>query len=86
MKDCRVLPLEHDIMGMRGTYHKARVQELVENFKVWRDERLPGTRAFLSKYDRVGVIEDSNLSDNVSGLLVFGGALTPAGIGMLPPS
>lgn len=43
-------------MGMRGTYHKARVQELVDNFKIWRDERLPGTRSFLSKYDRVGVI------------------------------
>ena len=39
-------------MGIRGTYHK----ELVEGFKVWREERLPGTRAFQSKYDRVGVI------------------------------
>ena len=43
-------------MGLRGTYHKARIQQLVEDFKIWREERLPGTRAFQSKYDRVGVI------------------------------
>ena len=42
-------------MSMRGTYHKARIDELVENFKIWREERMPGVRAFQSKYDRVGV-------------------------------
>jgi len=39
-------------MGMRGSYHKERVAELVENFKKWRSQRSPGTRAFQSTYDR----------------------------------
>lgn len=42
-------------MGIRSTCHLGRVHELVENFKVWREQRIPGTRAFQSKYDRVGV-------------------------------
>lgn len=42
-------------MGMRGTYHKQRIEGLVEGFKIWREERVPGARAFQSKYDRVGV-------------------------------
>lgn len=56
MKECRVLPLEYDIMGMRGTYHQGRILELVQSFKQWRDERIPGVRAFQSKYDRVGIM------------------------------
>ncbi|KAI5124439.1 hypothetical protein M0805_008323 [Coniferiporia weirii] len=55
VRECRILPAEHDIMDMRGAYHSARVRELVENFKIWRQERTPGARAFQSKYDRVGV-------------------------------
>ncbi|KIO02352.1 hypothetical protein M404DRAFT_27957 [Pisolithus tinctorius Marx 270] len=55
VKECRTLPLDHDIMGIRGTYHTQRVAELVENLKKWREERLPGVRAFQSTYDRVGV-------------------------------
>lgn len=43
-------------MGIRGTYHARRVSELVSNFKIWREERVPGARAFQSKYDRVGVM------------------------------
>ena len=39
-------------MGMRGTYHKGRVSELVEQFAIWRSERMPGVRAFQSTYDR----------------------------------
>lgn len=39
-------------MGMRGTYHQPRVLELVEKFKEWRKERVPGVRAFQSTYDR----------------------------------
>jgi proteasome activator subunit 4 len=39
-------------MGIRGVYHKQRVDELVKNFQVWRAERIPGTRAFQSTYDR----------------------------------
>lgn len=39
-------------MGMRGTYHKERVLELVGRFKTWREERIPGVRAFQSTYDR----------------------------------
>ncbi|TFK76829.1 hypothetical protein BDN72DRAFT_890635 [Pluteus cervinus] len=55
MKECRLLPLDFDIMGMHGTFHKQRVQELVEKFHVWREERIPGVRAFQSTYDRVGI-------------------------------
>ncbi|KAF5377624.1 hypothetical protein D9615_005155 [Tricholomella constricta] len=54
-KECRVVPIDFDIMGMRGAYHKDRVIELVGRFKVWREERSPGVRAFQSTYDRVGV-------------------------------
>lgn len=39
-------------MGMRGVFHEARVAELVKKFPVWRAERLPGSRAFQSTYDR----------------------------------
>ena len=39
-------------MSIRGTYHQERVEELVSKFKVWREERLPGARAFQSTYDR----------------------------------
>ena len=42
-------------MGVRGNVHRKRVEELVENFKVWREERIPGARAFQSKYDRAGI-------------------------------
>ncbi|KAG5648200.1 hypothetical protein DXG03_006155 [Asterophora parasitica] len=55
IKECRVVPVEFDIMGMRGTFHMERVLELVDRFKVWREERVPGVRAFQSTYDRVGV-------------------------------
>ncbi|KAF8887958.1 hypothetical protein CPB84DRAFT_1816581 [Gymnopilus junonius] len=55
VKECQSLPIDYDIMSIRGSYHKPRVDELVERFKVWRDARLPGVRAFQSKYDRVGV-------------------------------
>ncbi|THV06091.1 hypothetical protein K435DRAFT_44420 [Dendrothele bispora CBS 962.96] len=55
VKECRVLPTDFDLMGVRGWYHKARVEELVEKFKEWRAERQPGPTAFQSKYDRVGV-------------------------------
>ncbi|KAG6832246.1 hypothetical protein H0H92_004211 [Tricholoma furcatifolium] len=56
VKECLVVPQEYDIMNMRGSYHKDRVTELVERFAVWRDERLPGVRAFQSTYDRVGIL------------------------------
>lgn len=52
VKECRILPLDYDIMGMRGTFHKGKIQELVDNFKVWREDRVPGARAFQSRYDR----------------------------------
>lgn len=47
---------DYDLMGTRGMYHEARIAELVKRFKVWREERLPGVRAFQSTYDRVGVL------------------------------
>ena len=52
VKECRILPVEIDIMGVRGGYHLERVQDLVPKFKIWREERLPGVRAFQSTYDR----------------------------------
>ncbi|TFY83729.1 hypothetical protein EWM64_g270 [Hericium alpestre] len=54
VRECRTTPVDIDIMGMRGSYHKDRVQELVKHFPTWRAERLPGARAFQSNYDRVG--------------------------------
>lgn len=43
---------DDNLMGTRGLYHEGRVLELVKRFKVWREERLPGVRAFQSTYDR----------------------------------
>lgn len=54
VRECQIIPPDYDIMGMRGTYHRARVLQLVERFKTWRKERVPGVRAFQSTYDRVG--------------------------------
>ncbi|KAJ7042558.1 hypothetical protein C8F04DRAFT_1076309 [Mycena alexandri] len=55
LKECRVLPVDYDIMGMRGYYHKERIADLVKKFHVWREQRTPGVRAFQSAYDRVGI-------------------------------
>ena len=52
VKECQILPMEYDIMGIRGTYHKKRVDELVGRFKEWRTARVSGVRAFQSTYDR----------------------------------
>ncbi|KZW02065.1 hypothetical protein EXIGLDRAFT_736784 [Exidia glandulosa HHB12029] len=55
VKECRTKGPDFDIMGIRNGYHMKRVLDLVEQFPKWRKERLPGTRAFQSKYDRVGI-------------------------------
>ncbi|TFK57485.1 hypothetical protein OE88DRAFT_1651225 [Heliocybe sulcata] len=55
VRECRTAPLEQDILGSRGYFHREQVTELVARFKVWREERVPGVRAFQSTYDRVGV-------------------------------
>ncbi|KAF9073805.1 armadillo-type protein [Rhodocollybia butyracea] len=55
VKECRALPVDYDIMGTRG-YNQKRVTELAQDFKIWRDERIAGVRAFQSKYDRVGIL------------------------------
>jgi proteasome activator subunit 4 len=55
IQEARIVPFDFDLMGMRGYYHKERVLELAENFKIWRAERFPGTRAAQSTYDRVGI-------------------------------
>ncbi|EDR15426.1 uncharacterized protein LACBIDRAFT_301740 [Laccaria bicolor S238N-H82] len=55
VRECSRLPADYDIMGIRGTYHRARVVELVDRFQLWRSERTPGVRAFQSTYDRVGI-------------------------------
>jgi len=54
VRECRTVPIDFDILGMRGIYHRTRVQELVKRFPEWRAERLPGARAFQSTYDKVG--------------------------------
>jgi len=53
--ESRTTSLDHDLMGIRGTYHSSRVHEVAEKFNEWRDERIPGVRAFQSTYDRVGI-------------------------------
>lgn len=50
--ESRTAPVDADLLGARGLYHEERVDELAKNFKVWREERLPGVRAFQSTYDR----------------------------------
>ena len=52
VRECRTCTVDFDIMGMRGTYHITRVLELVVKFEEWRKERVPGSRAFQSTYDR----------------------------------
>ena len=39
-------------MGVRSGYHLQRVHSLVDKFKIWWEQRLPGVRAFQSTYDR----------------------------------
>ncbi|KAF7319927.1 Membrane protein [Mycena kentingensis (nom. inval.)] len=55
LRECRVLPVDYDIMGNRGRYHLSRITSLVNKFHTWRGERVPGSRAFQSTYDRVGI-------------------------------
>lgn len=52
VRECRTVPIDFDILGMRGIYHGTRVRELVQRFPEWRAERLPGARAFQSTYDK----------------------------------
>jgi proteasome activator subunit 4 len=52
VRECRTVPIDFDVLGMRGIYHNTRVQELVKRFPEWRAERLPGARAFQSTYDK----------------------------------
>lgn len=54
VRECRTTSIDFDILGMRGIYHRTRVQELAQRFLDWRAERLPGARAFQSTYDKVG--------------------------------
>ncbi|KZT19390.1 hypothetical protein NEOLEDRAFT_1142177 [Neolentinus lepideus HHB14362 ss-1] len=55
VRECRISPIDQDILGSRGYFHREHVLELVSKFKIWREERVPGVRAFQSTYDRVGV-------------------------------
>lgn len=52
LKESRTAPADADLLGARGSYHEGRVAELVKKFKIWKEERLPGVRAFQSTYDR----------------------------------
>lgn len=52
LRESRTASPDADLMGARGLYHEGRVAELVKKFKIWREERLPGVRAFQSTYDR----------------------------------
>jgi proteasome activator subunit 4 len=50
--ESRTKPADFDIMGISNGYHSGRIQELVKKFPIWREERLPGVRAFQSTYDK----------------------------------
>lgn len=52
VQECRTTSIDFDLMGMRGSFHEARVAELAKKFPEWRAQRLPGSRAFQSTYDR----------------------------------
>lgn len=52
VRECRTVPAVGDVMGIRGIFYEDRIMELVQQFPVWRKERLPGVRAFQSTYDR----------------------------------
>jgi len=41
-----------DLLGVRDVYHKQQFTKLIQQFVVWRDQRLPGARAIHSIYDR----------------------------------
>ncbi|RPD81724.1 hypothetical protein L226DRAFT_527984 [Lentinus tigrinus ALCF2SS1-7] len=56
VRECRTVPAVGDVMGIRGIFHEDRVMGLVQQFPVWRKERLPGVRAFQSTYDRIGIL------------------------------
>ncbi|KAF8587302.1 hypothetical protein K439DRAFT_1645895 [Ramaria rubella] len=56
VREARTQPLDFDLLGVRGTYHISRILELVDRFPIWREERVPGPRAFDSTYDRVGIL------------------------------
>lgn len=56
VRESRLVGPDYDLMGTRGLYHEGRIVELVKRFTIWREERLPGVRAFQSTYDRVGVL------------------------------
>ncbi|KAH7104159.1 hypothetical protein BKA62DRAFT_635182 [Auriculariales sp. MPI-PUGE-AT-0066] len=55
VRECRTRPRDYDIMGIRHGYHSGRVAELVKMFPEWREQRVPGARAFQSTHDRVAV-------------------------------
>ena len=57
-------------MGQRGVFHEGRVLELAKKFKVWREERLPGVRAFQSTYDRSVCISQHQFNDTKLRLFV----------------
>lgn len=52
VRECRTTSVDLDIMGTRASYHQERIAELVKRFPQWREERLPGARAFQSTYDK----------------------------------
>jgi proteasome activator subunit 4 len=53
VRECRTTFKERDIMGIISDgFHLGRIKELVKSFKIWKDERLPGVRAFQSTYDK----------------------------------
>ena len=54
-KECRLTPADFDIMGLRQGYMKEKVEGLVKDFPSWYSNRLPGSRAIHSTYDRFAV-------------------------------
>jgi proteasome activator subunit 4 len=52
VREARTVSQDTDFMGIGDGYHRGRMAELVKLFHIWREERLPGVRAFQSTYDK----------------------------------
>ena len=61
VRECRTTTTDYDIMGISGGSHEGRVMELVKKFDIWRNERLPGVRAFQSIYDKYASLRFQNV-------------------------
>lgn len=54
VRESRILPWSHDIMGICHGYRLPNFLKIVEDLDKWREDRFVGARAPSSTYDRVG--------------------------------